>query len=313
MKRCPTCQSTFEDNMKFCQKDGTPLVDDAPIGGEDDPSKTVLAKPQTESQPVNQPEESDFDAMKTMLASPPPLDTPPPSPFGDAPKSEPKNTGGNAPSFGDLGSPQFSSSPLPSESKPQNDPFSGGFGSSGSSGGFGQTPSSGQFGQQPSSGGFGQQQKSSGGFGSTPTFKEPEPPPFGNQPNFGTNQPFGTQPTEWTAPPAPQGWGNQGLGQNTPFNPPPKAQSNNQTPTILGIASVALGLISFPAMCICYLNFITAPIGTVLGVIAMTMAKNNPLAKNAKTLGLAGIALNVLSVVTVIVLIAIGVGLRLGQ
>src|SRR5690349_10218235 len=39
MKRCPTCQKTFDDNMRFCQTDGTPLVEDAP----QDPYKTMVA------------------------------------------------------------------------------------------------------------------------------------------------------------------------------------------------------------------------------------------------------------------------------
>ena len=41
MKRCPTCDKTFDDNMRFCQADGTPLVDDVPI----DPYKTMVATP----------------------------------------------------------------------------------------------------------------------------------------------------------------------------------------------------------------------------------------------------------------------------
>src|SRR3954465_13014630 len=40
MKRCPTCQKTFDDNMRFCQTDGTPLVEDAPPA---DPYKTMVA------------------------------------------------------------------------------------------------------------------------------------------------------------------------------------------------------------------------------------------------------------------------------
>lgn len=39
MKRCPTCDKTFDDNLKFCQIDGTSLVEDAPV----DPYKTMVA------------------------------------------------------------------------------------------------------------------------------------------------------------------------------------------------------------------------------------------------------------------------------
>ncbi len=38
MKRCPTCDKTFDDNLKFCQADGTPLVDDEPA----DPYATMV-------------------------------------------------------------------------------------------------------------------------------------------------------------------------------------------------------------------------------------------------------------------------------
>lgn len=39
MKRCPTCDRSFEDSLKFCQMDGTPLVDAA---ASDDSFKTVV-------------------------------------------------------------------------------------------------------------------------------------------------------------------------------------------------------------------------------------------------------------------------------
>jgi hypothetical protein len=98
MKRCPTCQRTFDDNMKFCQADGTPLVSDAAgAGGATEQS-------------------ADFDPMKTVLGAPPQLDLPPPSPFGSS--EPPRSSGGsdlNSPSFGDLGG-----------SSPSNQP-SGGF------------------------------------------------------------------------------------------------------------------------------------------------------------------------------------------
>src|SRR5829696_10352096 len=74
MKRCPTCEKTFDDNMRFCQADGTPLVEDAPI----DPYKTMIARPQdlASARPADDqsedvldlPSASD-DPAKTMYAS----------------------------------------------------------------------------------------------------------------------------------------------------------------------------------------------------------------------------------------------------
>lgn len=64
MKRCPTCDKTFDDKMKFCQTDGTLLVDDAPPV---DPYKTVVGS-QSDIASAIPP----IDPFKTMVASPPP-------------------------------------------------------------------------------------------------------------------------------------------------------------------------------------------------------------------------------------------------
>ncbi|MDQ3178983.1 MAG: DUF4190 domain-containing protein, partial [Acidobacteriota bacterium] len=42
MKKCPTCNKTFDDNLRFCQTDGTPLVTVAETASED-PYKTMVA------------------------------------------------------------------------------------------------------------------------------------------------------------------------------------------------------------------------------------------------------------------------------
>lgn len=90
MKKCPTCEKTFDDAMRFCQTDGTPLVEETPedpyktmVAGKDeiaaaippasdDPFKTMVAgasQPTEESEDLLQiPEEDSFDSMKTMIA-----------------------------------------------------------------------------------------------------------------------------------------------------------------------------------------------------------------------------------------------------
>jgi hypothetical protein len=66
MKKCPTCEKTFDDNMRFCQVDGTPLVDEAP------------------AQPAAPPaEEAPFDPYATIVGVPKaavPPSTPPEAP-----------------------------------------------------------------------------------------------------------------------------------------------------------------------------------------------------------------------------------------
>jgi hypothetical protein len=45
MKRCPTCNRTFEEDwLAFCTQDGTTLVDDSPARA-DEPPPTILAPP----------------------------------------------------------------------------------------------------------------------------------------------------------------------------------------------------------------------------------------------------------------------------
>lgn len=64
MKKCPNCEKTFDDNLKFCQTDGTPLVavEEAPP---EDPYKTTVANASDLPIPP-------LDPFKTMVASPPP-------------------------------------------------------------------------------------------------------------------------------------------------------------------------------------------------------------------------------------------------
>ncbi len=81
MKRCPTCDKTFDDNLRFCQTDGTPLVEEEETL---DPYKTMVANPKDiaaalaesgGSKPVDSPRDEEVlelpadDPNKTMVAS----------------------------------------------------------------------------------------------------------------------------------------------------------------------------------------------------------------------------------------------------
>lgn len=44
MKKCPTCDKEFADSMRFCQSDGTPLVDVVESAPPEDPYKTTVAR-----------------------------------------------------------------------------------------------------------------------------------------------------------------------------------------------------------------------------------------------------------------------------
>lgn len=64
MKRCPTCQRTYDDDaQKFCANDGTPLVNDEPPAF--DPEATVMSIPRPLA------EESSPQSTSTPSPSPP--------------------------------------------------------------------------------------------------------------------------------------------------------------------------------------------------------------------------------------------------
>lgn len=81
MKKCPNCQKTFDDNMKFCQVDGTPLVVVADNQPKEDPYATMVANKSDLQIPPEEtkvePKEEE-DPYKTVVGSP------------AMPKSEPK-------------------------------------------------------------------------------------------------------------------------------------------------------------------------------------------------------------------------------
>jgi len=255
MKRCPTCDKTFDDNLRFCQADGTPLVDDVPV----DPYKTMVATPANFAAASGSPAESEdvldlpapSDPARTMYASEdeiraemaahdkvdeqvidiPPLTEPPPPP--PSPFSTP-----------DLGS--MTTPPIPSpfeERKPST---------------YEPPPA--------------------------PSFAEPEPvrdEPLLNP--FDQPQSAPMAQAEWTPPPAPdQSWQNQPIGQNTPFQPPPAGSSGlNQT---LPIVSLVFGLVS---LC-CYISPLTGLVALITGFMGLRNANNDPQHYGGKGLAIAG-------------------------
>lgn len=93
MKKCPNCQKEFPDTMRFCQTDGTPLVEAVEESQPEDPLKTTVVRQEDiaasippsdpfktmvagsdrndESGDLLQlPEEPEFDPLKTMVAAP---------------------------------------------------------------------------------------------------------------------------------------------------------------------------------------------------------------------------------------------------
>lgn len=246
--------------MRFCQADGTPLVEETPV----DPYKTMVARPEdiaaatggagTQSDDVL---DLPSDPAKTMYASEeeirnemaardaadeqvidiPPLVEPEQPKFSEpAPPPSPFSTP-------DLGGP--SAAPIPSpfdEPKPMSY----------------EVP--------------------------TPQFSEPEPvrdePAFNP---FDQPSPAPMAQSEWTPPPAPDAsWQNQQIGQNTPFQPPPAGTGGvNQT---LPIVSLVFGIVS---LC-CYISPITGLVALITGFMGLKNVNRDPQNYGGKGLAIAG-------------------------
>ena len=377
MKKCPICEKTFEDSMRFCQTDGTPLLDfveETP----DDPLKTTVVRQDeiaslippedpfrasvADSQSKNDSDDllqlpEEFDPMKTVVArdeqrlnlnlSNPQAESPvsaPASPFDafstpiepkieDAPSdftapeppkfSEPSLS---PPNFGDMSAPQSfeeqksSDEPPPTAIyMPQSSPFS-------SEPATPNAPMSSSPFEKPLDSPI------PSPFSDLPTpsyenppvapYKEPEPvfsnqqnnpfdtpSPIGNNPfepqNQGFNQP--AQQTDWTPPPAPvSGWQDQGLGANTPFQPPASGIGQDTT---LAIVSLVLGIVSF----VCSLSLLASVPAVITGFMHRNNVKNNPNQYGGDGLALAGMIIGAINVVLSVLAIGLWILLILGS
>jgi len=259
MKRCPTCDKTFDDNMRFCQADGTPLVEDvAPL----DPYKTMVARP--EDVAAASPSSSgtddvldlpaDSDPAKTMYASEdeiraemaardegdeqvidiPPLVEPPPPIF-----SEP------SPPPSPFSAPDVSGSSVPPIPSPFDEPKRSTY-------------------EPP-----------------PPPFDEPKPEPAFTPFDQPASAPIAK--AEWTPPPAPDAdWQKQQIGKSTPFQPPAAGTGSvNQT---LPIISLVLGIVS---LC-CYISPLTGLGALITGYLGIKNANNDPRTYGGKGLAIAG-------------------------
>lgn len=348
--------------MKFCQTDGTPLVDEQENTPAADPYKTIVGSA-ADDDLLQIPDA--YDPMKTMVTSDVPKadQKPKDSASENSPKSEastvispskPADDSLNAPSFGDLSSSKSSESTSSETSKSR--PFDATF-SAIEPPAFG-TPKKGDTApfDKPSNAPFGSPAKDNSPFGNPPKdespfgnsakddapptafggtpfdqpkassvpppYKEPEPQkqsgggaaPFGGQPSsdpWGSPQaPFGAQSNDpfgapqfggqgdWNPPPAPvSNWQDQGVGANTPFQPP-MGGTGGQDQT-LAIVSLVCGILS---LCAC--GILTGIPALITGYMARNNVDSNPAQYGGRGMATAGMILGGISVVfTVLYLI----------
>lgn len=340
MKKCPSCDKTYEDSLRFCQADGTPLVDDAPpldlyktivarpINISEDEPKAFQPPPAQASAPrIEEPEElldlPDADPLKTMYISDdemrqamkgsadsgelqmeiPSTAAPQPPKFIEQEIPSPK--------FGDL-SPVVPAAPESAPTPPIPSPFDVAPSATVFSDPVRPEPSYNEAATViqdfPPASPFNSPEPS---FVSTPEPSyEPEPPaaePTSREPERyqpAAVSPFQKEnsPAAWTPPPAPEAsWQNQEIGQNTPFLPP--AAGVGAQSKGLAIGSLVSGILSL----LCCVSVVTGPIAVILGYLARKKAVDDPHNYGGQGLALAGMVTGAIGFVVGVILIVLQV------
>jgi hypothetical protein len=314
MKRCPTCEKTFDDNLRFCQADGTPLLD---AEEELDPYKTMVAKPgeiaaalgaskppagaASEDSVLELPDEPDpnktqFVSEKELrdemaAADKPVVDLPsdPPKFSEPEPPSAPR-IGGPPPSPFDQ--PQSASSGAPDKFSQTSPPIPSPFG--GGSGEKKEEPAMPKF-EAPEPPKFDEPAKDEPAM---PQFSSPEP----QEPKF---DPF--EPQAPTAPPAmmqqqerpsmspPPPMGGP-VGQMGGSSAAPAAGGQNKT---LALISLIVGVLSM----LCCAWFVPGLVAVVLGFMAKSKADSNPGEYGGRGLALGGIITGAISLVLGVIVV----------
>jgi hypothetical protein len=328
MKKCPNCQKTFDDDKRFCQIDGTPLIDEVEPPPAEDPFKTVvMGSQQRTDQPDDgmktmvmgqESKEEDilqipetFDPMKTMVVSEPiKFDRPsPPKPEEPAvPTPEPPKFNEpsiSPPSFGDLSSSEPKKNDPPPVETPKVNPFS-------------EPPKIDSPFSPPPTDPPKFDPPVSGGFGDDSPFMKPQtdpipspfevketpvsPPPFKDpEPAFGAPpSPFESTPFNPTSEPV-----NQPLQQNEWTPPPapvqswedqPVGQNTPFQPPAAGTGSLnqTLPIVSLVlgilSLC-CYISPITGIAALITGFMGMKNVNRDPATYGGKTLAIIGMIL----------------------
>ncbi len=140
-----------------------------------------------------------------------------------------------------------------------------------------------------------------------PDQTNPKNRPFGVK-DF-SNDPFNQQTQgnpAWSPPPAPiQGWQNQGLGANTPFQPPMAGYGGGQD-QVLPIVSIVFGSLSLLLFC-CYGGIPLGLIAIITGYLGINNANNNPMQYGGKGLAIGGTILGGITLLLTILFIFLGI------
>jgi len=341
MKRCPTCEKTYDDAMRFCQADGTPLEQAAePV----DPYKTMVARPadiaaaipkSSFDAPASEPPAAapkpdheevlqlpkDEDSRKTVFASEQEIRSEMASqpgdeqvmeipPLGESPVPEPPRFAEpslSPPSFGDVGSKPPSPFDTPQD-KPSDAPD------------FQKTspPIPSPFSEPkpvekvaPSS--F-EPPKASEAPPSPfdmpkPAAQEPPPPSFQDykEPEPVFQQSAGGSPFDQPSapPPGPADW-NPPAVPDAGWQNPPAVSSGAQAPAAAKGPNQTLAIISLVLgiLGIIFCSGLTGPIAFIMGIMARRKAARNPAQYGGSGLALGGIITGVIGTLELLLVVA---------
>jgi hypothetical protein len=293
MKKCPKCNKEFDDAMRFCQTDGTPLVDEAPPV---DPYKTMVAspadiaamippsdpKPEPEPEPPAASEEvldiPAADPKKTMYASEeeirsamaevdkPIVDLPPVGEPEPAPPEFIAPPADESPAYSKTTPPI----PSPFDAAPPSAP-------------------------EPAAPVFNAPEPE------PPSFVQPEPPAPAFNP-FEHSAPEPSAPiahAEFTPTPAAQddSWQNEPM-QNPQYQPGSGIAAGGQNQT-LAIVSLVLGIAG-----LIFCLGLTGPPALITGIMAKKKATNNPAEYGGAGLALGGIITGILGTLVLLLVVA---------
>ena len=342
MKKCPTCGNTFDDNMRFCQVDGTPLVEEEPAApvpppAEEapfDPYATIVGVPKSAMPPSTPPEASVEPASPQSAGSATlepiagsgteqtasSIPVAPPDDIldlgGDPLKTmyvsdaEMKEVLGTASQGSETPAEEIRADEAQSESSfdvPSAPPSP--FDSAPPPSRFSPSTDADQIPVPAPPSFLGSDQV---GFDDAATMIQPNPG------MSGPSEPPQSQPQEWAPPPPPPQqmqqqewapppaptpeWQNQPIGSNTPFQPPPAGAAGGQNKT-LAIISMVSGILS----CLCCVSIITGPLGAILGYMAKKKVAENPAEYGGEGMATAGMITGIIGTLLAVVLIILQV------
>jgi hypothetical protein len=289
MKKCPACDREFDDAMRFCQTDGTALVDAAP---EVDPYKTMVARPE------------DIAAMIPPITASAERGPEPPEEVLDIPPADPKKTMYASEdeirsAMAEVDSPLVDIPPAAPEPSPPAfiaPPAADEVSDSG----FSKTT-------PPIPSPFGGPSPEPPSFNAPepepPVFVQPEPPAPAFNP-FEHSAPEPAAPlaeSNWTPPPAAQdqSWQNEPM-QNPQYQPGSgiAAGGQNQTLAIVSLVSGILGLT------LCCGLLIPSVVAVITGFMARGKASNDPANYGGAGLALGGLITGIIGVIGNLIVLA---------